>query len=105
MSGVPGKRLALCSKDRITTLPVAVVAGVEASLLMTGGEVRSPMTMRLLRYAAIFLGIILAALMITIGAVFIWYGVTGDAIVLGLIPIYVVILVCSAIYYFMTKGD
>jgi hypothetical protein len=63
------------------------------------------MTMRLLRYAAIVLGIILAALMIAIGAVFIWYGVTGDAIVIGLIPIYVIILVCSAIYYFMTKGD
>jgi hypothetical protein len=36
MSCVSGKRLALCSKDGITTLPMAVVASVEASLLMKG---------------------------------------------------------------------
>jgi hypothetical protein len=36
MSGLPGKRLALCSKDQITTLPMAVVASVEASLLTKG---------------------------------------------------------------------
>jgi uncharacterized membrane protein len=44
------------------------------------------------------------ALAIAIGVAFIWIGVTGDPIVIGLIPAYVVIVVWSVMYYFMTKG-
>jgi hypothetical protein len=45
------------------------------------------------------------ALAIAIGAVFIWFGVTGDPIVMGLIPAYIIIVVWSVAYYFMTKGN
>jgi hypothetical protein len=45
------------------------------------------------------------ALAIAIGVVFIWIGVTGDPIVIGLIPAYVVIVVWSVMYYFITKRD
>jgi hypothetical protein len=45
------------------------------------------------------------ALAVAIGAVFIWIGVTGDPIVIGLIPAYVVIVVWSLMYYFITKPN
>jgi hypothetical protein len=56
-------------------------------------------------YAAIILGlkIFLAALVLTVGGVFIWIGVTGDPVVVGLIPPYVIILVWSVIYYFIIR--
>jgi hypothetical protein len=43
----------------------------------------------------LLLKVFLAALAIAIGVVFIWYGVTGDPIVIGLIPAYAIILVCA----------
>ena len=97
MSGVPGKRLALCSKDQITTLPMAVVASVEKSLLMIGS---APM-----RLISIGLKVFLAALAIAIGIYFIWIGITGDPIVVGLIPAYTLIVVWSVAYYFLTRRD
>jgi hypothetical protein len=45
------------------------------------------------------------ALVIAIGVVFIWIGVTGDPIVIGLIPAYIVIVVWSVMYYFLTKPN
>ena len=51
------------------------------------------------------LAIFLAALAIAIGAVFIWYGITGDPIVIGLIPVYVIIVVWSVTYYFIKSGN
>jgi hypothetical protein len=58
-------------------------------------------------YAAIILGlkVFLATLVIAIGVVFIWIGVTRDPVVLGLIPPYLIIVVWSVIYYFMTKRN
>jgi hypothetical protein len=44
------------------------------------------------------------ALAIAIGVVFIWFGVTGDPIVIGLIPVYIIIVVWSVTYYFITKS-
>ena len=44
-------------------------------------------------------------LVIAIGTVFIWIGVTGDPIVIGLIPAYIIIVVWSVMYYFITKRD
>jgi hypothetical protein len=45
-------------------------------------------------YAAIILGlkVFLAALVIAIGVVFIWIGVTGDPVVVGLVPPYIIIV-------------
>jgi hypothetical protein len=56
-------------------------------------------------YAAIILGlkVFLAALVLAVGVVFIWIGVTGDPVVVGLIPPYVIILVWSVIYYFIIR--
>lgn len=45
------------------------------------------------------------ALAIAIGGVFIWIGVTGDPIVIGLIPAYIIIVVWSVAYYFITKRN
>ena len=58
-------------------------------------------------YAAIILGLkgILAALAIAIGVVFLWYGVTGDPIVVGLIPPYIIIVVWAMIYYFIIRRN
>jgi len=44
------------------------------------------------------------ALAVAIGVVFIWIGVTGDPIVIGLIPAYIIIVVWSVTYYFITKA-
>ena len=44
------------------------------------------------------------ALAIAIGVVFIWFGITGDPIVMGLIPAYIIIVVWSVTYYFITKA-
>ena len=44
------------------------------------------------------------ALAVAIGVVFIWIGVTGDTIVIGLIPAYIIIVVWSVTYYFITKA-
>jgi hypothetical protein len=53
-------------------------------------------------YAAIIIGlkVLLLAIPTAIGVVFIWYGATGDAVVVGLIPPYIIIVVWSVIYYF-----
>jgi hypothetical protein len=58
-------------------------------------------------YAAIIIGlkVLLLAIPITIGVVFIWYGVTGDAVVIGLIPPYIIIVVWSVIYYFIGERN
>jgi hypothetical protein len=69
------------------------------------GKGRSnPMPKRLISYgyAAIIIGlkVFLAALVIAIGVVFIWYGATGDPVVLGLMPPYIIIVGWSVIYYF-----
>jgi hypothetical protein len=58
-------------------------------------------------YAAIILGlkVILAALIIAIGVVFISYGTTGDPIVLGLIPPYLIIVAWSVIYYLIVRRN
>ena len=45
------------------------------------------------------------AFAIAIGVVFIWFGITGDPIVIGLIPAYIIIVVWSVAYYFMTKPN
>jgi hypothetical protein len=97
MSGVPGKRLAFCFEDQITTLPMAVVASVETSLLMIGS---APM-----RLISIRLKVFLAALASAIGIYFIWIGITGDPIVIGLVPIYAIIVVWSVAYYFLTRRN
>jgi hypothetical protein len=58
-------------------------------------------------YAAIILGlkVFLAALAIAIGVVFIWFGVTtSDPVVIGLIPVYIIIVVWSAMHYFNNKA-
>ena len=44
------------------------------------------------------------ALAVAFGVVFIWIGVTGDPIVIGLIPAYIIIVVWSVTYYFITKA-
>ena len=44
------------------------------------------------------------ALAVAFGVVFIWIGVTGDPIVIGLIPAYIIIVVWSVAYYFITKA-
>jgi hypothetical protein len=49
--------------------------------------------------------VFLAALAIAIGVVFIWYGVTGDPVVIGLIPAYIIIVVWSVIYYFGARRN
>jgi hypothetical protein len=58
-------------------------------------------------YAAIILGlkVFLAALAIAIGVVFLSYGATGDPIVLGLIPPYLIIVVWSVIYYLIMRRN
>jgi hypothetical protein len=108
MSGVSGKRLALCSKDEITTLPMAVVASVEASLLMKGHHTVSAQVgyghNEMCLWLKVLLNVFLA-LVIAIGAVFIWIGVTGDLIVIGLIPAYIIIVVWSVTYYFITRRN
>jgi uncharacterized membrane protein len=53
----------------------------------------------------VLLKVLLAALAIAIGVVFIWYGVTGDPIVSGLIPVYIIIVVWSVTYYFIKRHD
>ena len=53
----------------------------------------------------LLLKIFLAALAIASGVVFIWYGVTGDPVVIGLIPTYAIIVVWSVTYYFITRRD
>jgi hypothetical protein len=45
------------------------------------------------------------ALVVAIGVVFIWFGVTGDPIVMGLIPAYIIIVVWSVTYYFITTRN
>ena len=45
------------------------------------------------------------ALAVAIGVVFIWFGVTGDPIVMGLIPVYIIIVVWSVTYYFTTTRN
>jgi small-conductance mechanosensitive channel len=58
-------------------------------------------------YAAIILGlkVFLAAIAIAIGVVFIGYGTTGDPVVLGLIPPYIIIVVWTVIYYFIKRRN
>ena len=53
----------------------------------------------------LLLKIFLAVLAIAIGVVFIWYGVTGDPVVIGLIPAYVIIVVWSVAYYLITRRN
>jgi len=53
----------------------------------------------------LLLKVFLAALAIAIGVVFIWDGVTGDPVVIGLIPAYVIIVVWSVAYYFIKRDD
>jgi len=53
----------------------------------------------------VLLKVLLAALVIAIGVVFIWYGITGDPVVIGLIPVYVIIVVWSMAYYFITRRN
>jgi hypothetical protein len=53
----------------------------------------------------VLLKVFLAALAIAIGVVFIWYGVTGDPVVIGLIPAYLIIVVWSVIYYFGARRN
>jgi hypothetical protein len=77
---------------------------------MVGGkEGATLMPKRLISYgyAAIILGlkVFLAALAIAIGVVFIGYGTTGDPVVLGLIPPYIIIVVWSVIYYFTKRRN
>jgi hypothetical protein len=95
---VPGKRLAFCSEDQITTLPMAVVASVETSLLMTGS---APMRLISIGLKALFFATLASA----IGTYFIWIGITGDPIVIGLVPVYAIIVVWSVAYYFLTRGN
>ena len=45
------------------------------------------------------------ALAVAIGVVFIWFGVTGDPIVMGLIPVYIIIVVWCVTYYFITTRN
>jgi hypothetical protein len=67
------------------------------------------MSKRLISYghAAIILGlkVFLAALVIAIGVIFIWIGVTGDPVVVGLIPPYIIIVVWSVMYYFTMRRN
>jgi hypothetical protein len=49
--------------------------------------------------------VFLAVLVISIGVAFIWIGITGDPVVIGLIPAYVIIVVWSVAYYFMGKRN
>lgn len=79
-------------------------------LLMMGGEVgAAPMPKRLISYgyAAIILGlkVFLAALAVAIGVVFISYGATGDPVVLGLLPPYIIIVVWCLIYYLIIRRN
>ena len=53
----------------------------------------------------LLLKVFLATLAIAIGVVFIWYGVTGDPVVIGLVPAYVIIVVWSVAYYFIKRDD
>ena len=53
----------------------------------------------------LLLKVFLAALAIAIGVVFIWYGVTGDPIVIGLIPAYIIIVAWSVAYHFMGRRN
>jgi hypothetical protein len=53
----------------------------------------------------LLLKVFLATLAIAIGVVFIWYGVTGDPVVIGLVPAYVIIVVWSVAYYFVKRDD
>jgi hypothetical protein len=76
---------------------MAVVASVETSLLMIGS---APM-----RLISIGLKVFLAALSIAIGVGFIWLGITGDPVVIGLIPAYIIIVVWSVAYYFITRRN
>jgi hypothetical protein len=78
--------------------------------LMMGGEVgAAPMPKRLISYgyAAIILGlkVFLAALAVAIGVVFISYGATGDPVVLGLLPPYIIIVVWCLIYYLIIRRN
>ena len=50
----------------------------------------------------LLLKIFLAALAIAIGVVFIWYGVTGDPVVIGA---YAIIVVWSVAFYFITRRN
>jgi hypothetical protein len=86
---------------------MAVVASVEASLLMKGHRTVSAQVGHGHNAMSFWLKVLLnvfLALAVAIGVVFIWIGVTGDPIVVGLIPAYVVIVVWSVMYYFTTKA-
>ena len=56
------------------------------------------------RLIIIGLKVLLLALAIVIGVVFIWDGVTGDPVALGLMPPYIIIVVWTVIYYFHTRA-
>ena len=58
-----------------------------------------------MRLLSIGLRVLLAVLVISIGVAFIWIGITGDPVVIGLIPAYVIIVVWSVAYYFMGKRN
>jgi hypothetical protein len=86
---------------------MAVVASVEASLLMKGHHTVSALVGYGHNAMSLWLKVLLnvfLALAVAIGVVFIWIGVTGDTIVIGLIPAYIIILVWSVTYYFITKA-
>jgi hypothetical protein len=51
----------------------------------------------------LLLNVFLAAIAIAIGIVFLWDGLTGDPVVVGLIPPYVIIVVWVVIYYFIIR--
>jgi hypothetical protein len=53
----------------------------------------------------VLLKVFLAALAIAIGVVFIGYGATGDPVVQGLIPPYIIIVVWSVVYYFGARRN
>ena len=53
----------------------------------------------------LLLKVFLAALAIAIGVVFIWYGITGDPVVIGLIPAYVIIVAWSVTYYLISRRN
>jgi hypothetical protein len=53
----------------------------------------------------VLLNVFLAAIAIIIGVVFIWLGITGDPVVIGLIPAYTIIIVWSVGYYFMGRRN
>jgi hypothetical protein len=58
-----------------------------------------------MRLIVIALRVFLAALAIAIGVAFIWIGITGDPVVIGLIPAYIIIVIWAVAYHFLGRRN